>query len=149
MNFREELKKILQTKIEEKLQKDDFASLWLSEVNKAEKTLKVPLGSQRGRDCRPLIVLSKNKKIIKKIIFLTTKGDFLPININNCTKKVCICKNKLFKWENKSKVFRLWGNKIIFLLTTEQLKYIAQPCGFCDKQEIEDIYKQIKKYQRG
>ena len=148
MNFREELKKILQTKIEEKLQKDDFASLWLSEVNKAERTLKVPLGSQRGRDCRPLIVLSKNKKIKKEIIFLTSKGNFLSINMNKCTKSACNCKGNKFFWKNKSKVFR-YKNRIIFFLTSEQLKYIAQPCGFCDKQEIEDIYKQIKKYQRG
>ncbi len=148
MTYKEELRKFLQKKIQEQVQEDDFASLWLSEVDKAEKTLKTPLGSHIGRDCRPLIVLSKNNKIKKEIIFLTSKGNFLSINMNKCAKSACNCKGNKFFWKKKSKVFR-YRNRIIFFLTSEQLKYIAQLCGFCDRQEIEDIYKQIKKYQRG
>ncbi len=148
MSFKEELKNFLQRKIQEQIQENDFASLWLSEVDKAERTLKVPLGSHRNRDCRPLIVISKNKKIKKEIIFLTSKGNFFPINMDKCTKNACNCKRNKFFWKKKSKIFR-YRNRIIFFLTSEQLKYIAQLCGFCDKQEIEEIYQQIQEYQRG
>jgi len=67
----------------------------------------------------------------------------------NCTKSACKCKNRNFFWRDKSKVYVYNRKRIIFFLTLEQLKWIATPCGFCNKQEIEKLYQEIKNHQRG
>jgi len=68
MSFKDELKKILKKKNED----NEIASLWLSEVNRAELEFNIPLGRNRkegSRSCRPLIIISK-KGNLKGIIFL-------------------------------------------------------------------------------
>ncbi|WP_456402416.1 hypothetical protein [Persephonella sp.] len=119
-------------------------SLWLMNVEEGENLFGIPLGSERShpRIHRPLIILDSSTPLYE-IIFLSRKGKF-SINLKECSKKLCKDKVNNFRWRDKSKVY--YYKNLVFYLTKEQLDEIAEFCGICPKEEIDNLKKKITNY---